>query len=283
MKHSAIEVRTLCKTFDGHRRALHNVSIDVPNGGMVALIGASGSGKSTLLRQIAGLAVADRGSPSHVAVHGDLVQAAGRLASDVRRIRSGVGFVFQQFNLVGRLPLMTNVMTGALHALPAWRTLTGRFDPATQRRAYEALQSVGLEDHAWQRTSTLSGGQQQRATIARALVQDARVILADEPIASLDPESSRRVMENLVEINQSRGVTVIVSLHQVEFAIRYCPRTIALRGGVVVFDGPSSGLTPDRLRTLYGTRADELRGEGTAIVDPARNTREWPALLPDPA
>ncbi len=283
MKHSAIEVRTLCKNFDGHRRALSNVSIDVPAGGMVALIGASGSGKSTLLRQIAGLAVADRDSPSHVAVHGDLVQAAGRLAPDVRRIRSGIGFVFQQFNLVGRLPVMTNVMTGALHALPAWRTFTGRFGRATHRRAYAALQSVGMEEHAWQRTSTLSGGQQQRATIARALVQDARVILADEPIASLDPESSRRVMENLVEINASRGVTVVVSLHQVEFAIRYCPRTIALRGGVVAFDGPSSELTPDRLRTLYGTHADELRERGTATVDPDRNKRAWPALLPDPA
>lgn len=264
-----IEIRGLSRSFGRDRRALRSVSLSIEGGEMVALIGASGSGKSTLLRQVAGLATADAGSTSAVAVGGRTVQRNGRLAADARSIRTGIGFIFQQFNLVGRLPVMTNVMTGALHRMPAWRSFTGRFDEATRRRAFAALDRVGIADHAWQRTSTLSGGQQQRATIARTLVQDAGVILADEPIASLDPESSRRVMEILAEINRANGVTVVVSLHQVDFAVRYCPRTVALCQGSVVYDGPSSALTAARLRDLYG--ADDQAFSGVLPEADARD------------
>ncbi len=225
---------------------------------MVALLGASGSGKSTLLRLLSGLQRADAGPGSEVHVLGHPVQTGGRLSPDIRRRRSEIAAIFQQFNLVDRLPVMTNVMVGGLHHLTLWRALTRRFPKELQHRAYDALRRVGIERCAWQRASTLSGGQQQRAAISRALVQQARIILADEPIASLDPESSRRVMELLAECNRELGVTVLVSLHQVEHAFAHCPRTIALRAGEIVFDGPTRELNADRLRALYGAQSQEL-------------------------
>ncbi|WP_207483489.1 phosphonate ABC transporter ATP-binding protein [Arenibaculum pallidiluteum] len=253
---AAIRVMRLDKTF-GDRKALDQVSIEVRPGEMVALIGASGSGKSTLLRHVAGLTRGDRGQ-GRVEVLGVCVQAEGRIAADIRRIRPQIGFVFQQFNLVGRLPVITNVLTGALGRMPAWRSLAGRFTLEERRAAVDALSRVGIAETAWQRASTLSGGQQQRAAIARTLVQGAGIILADEPIASLDPESSRRVMEILAAANAEDGTTVLVSLHQVDYAVRYCPRTVALRQGRVVYDGPSAALTPRFLRELYGAEASAL-------------------------
>jgi phosphonate transport system ATP-binding protein len=250
----AIRVTTLSKSF-GQRRALDCVNLEVVPGEMVALIGASGSGKSTLLRHISGLVCGDAGD---IEVHGRSVQRAGRLSADVRRVRAGIGFVFQQFNLVGRLPLIVNVLTGTLHRLPLWRSLPRQFSRDEFRRAMEALARVGVAEQAAQRASTLSGGQQQRGAIARTLVQGARVVLADEPIASLDPESSRRVMEILAAINREDRCTVLVSLHQVNVALKYCPRTVALRQGRVVYDGPSADVSPALLRDLYGAEADEV-------------------------
>ncbi len=252
MSSHALQVQDLHKSF-GRSAALRGVSLAVARGEMVALLGASGSGKSTLLRHLNGLHRADAGSTSQVEVLGRTLQQGGRLAGDVRAQRARIATVFQQFNLVGRLPVMTNVLAGALHRLPAWRTLVRAFPAGEQRRAWQALCEVGIERCAWQRASTLSGGQQQRAAIARALVQGAELVLADEPIASLDPESSRRVMELLAQMNRERGVTVLVSLHQVDHALRHCPRTVALRDGQVVYDGPSAALTPARLQQLYGS------------------------------
>ena len=176
------------------------------------------------------------------------------------RLRSEIGFVFQQFNLVGRLPVITNVLTGLLYRTSLWRSLLMRFSLAERQQAIEALVAVGIEQSAWQRAATLSGGQQQRAALARCLVQRARVVLADEPIASLDPESARKVMELLAGMNRDRGCTVVVSLHQVEFALKFCPRTIALHLGRVVYDGPSAALTPALLGELYGADAQDLLG-----------------------
>lgn len=261
----AIEIDGLSKTFRG-RKALDSVSVSVQPGEMVALIGASGSGKSTLLRHIAGLVAGDEGT-GRITIHGDDIQRRGRLARGVRRARAHLGFVFQQFNLVGRLPVMINVLTGTLGRLPPWRSLLGRFPLGDRQLAADALARVGIPETAWQRASTLSGGQQQRAAIARALVQQARVILADEPIASLDPESSRRVMETLARINREDSTTVVVSLHQVDFAVRYCPRTVALRHGRVVYDGPSAALTHQLLCELYGAEAAELEGAGAGPGD----------------
>jgi phosphonate transport system ATP-binding protein len=252
----AIRITSLSKTF-GKRRALDEVNLEVLPGEMVALIGASGSGKSTLLRHVAGLVCCDpRGG--EIQVQGEVVQRDGRISRRIREVRAGVGFVFQQFNLVGRLPVIINVLAGQLHRMPLWRSLFGLFSRTELQHGMEALRRVGIEGQAMQRASTLSGGQQQRAAIARTLVQGARVVLADEPIASLDPESSRRVMEILARINREDRCTVLVSLHQVNVALKYCPRTVALHSGKVVYDGPSANLTPALLRELYGAEADEI-------------------------
>jgi phosphonate transport system ATP-binding protein len=283
MSQAAVEVRNLSKTFSSGRRALDNVSLHIAPGEMVALIGASGSGKSTLLRHLAGLVAGDRAPGGcAVSVGGRNVQAEGRISAEVRRIRGNVGFVFQQFNLVNRLSVITNVLIGTLSRLPLWRTLTFRFPEEERRLAIAALQRVGIADWAFQRAANLSGGQQQRAAIARAMVQRAKLVLADEPIASLDPEAARRVMESLSELNRVDGVTVLVSLHQVQFAMRYCPRTVALRDGKVVFDGPSAALTPEKLSELYGADAEELLF-GEAIA-PAKDRRSRNVVgFPQPA
>jgi phosphonate transport system ATP-binding protein len=254
---AAIRIHALSKTFDNEHRAVNRVDLSVLPGEMVAVIGASGSGKSTLLRHIAGLVTADRGS-GEIAVNGRTVQRDGVLAADVRDVRAEIGFVFQQFNLVGRLPVIVNVLAGRLHEMPSCRSLVRWFRRDEIAAGLLALDRVGIMGHAQQRASTLSGGQQQRAAIARTLVQRAKVVLADEPIASLDPESSRRVMEILAAINREDHCTVLVSLHQVNVALRYCPRTVALRHGQIVYDGSSDALTPMLLRQLYGAEADEI-------------------------
>lgn len=274
---TAITVSGLSKTF-GQTRALNDVSLLVQKGEMVALIGASGSGKSTLLRHVAGLVGGDtangkgQGGKGEVRILGETVQSGGAVSRDVRRIRAHIGFVFQQFNLVNRLSVLTNVVTGVLGRIPAWRGTLGLFTRDEKLMAMQALARVGMDQYVAQRASTLSGGQQQRAAIARALVQQAEVVLADEPIASLDPESARRVMEILATINREDGITVVVSLHQVDYALRYCPRTVAMRAGEIIYDGPSEALTPDFLRELYGADSEEL-----ILGDFIRNQRPEPA------
>jgi phosphonate transport system ATP-binding protein len=262
---AGIEVTSLTKTFGAAHPALKQASMYIKPGEMVALIGASGSGKSTLLRHLSGFLAADPG-PCCIRVGPHAVQTDGKLARNIRAMRADIGFIFQQFNLVGRLSVLTNVLTGLLPRVPLWRSILGRFTRAEKLEAYAALKAVGIEQIAWQRASTLSGGQQQRVAIARCLVQHAKVILADEPIASLDPESARNVMEILARINREHGITVLVSLHQVQFARRYCQRTIALRLGEVIYDGPSATLTPAMLQSLYGAAVEELL-DGTESVD----------------
>jgi phosphonate transport system ATP-binding protein len=264
----AVSVAALRKTFAAPRPALDGVSFEVRQGESVALLGASGSGKSTLLRCLCGLESGDA-SGGRVALFGRTLQERGRLAPDIRALRRNVGIVFQQFNLVGRLPVLANVLTGLAAEVPLARSLTGRFTLSERARALDALASIGLGDQAFQRASTLSGGQQQRAAVARALVQGAQLLLADEPVASLDPESTRRVMELLLALNRERGMTLIVSLHHVGLARRYCERVIALRDGALVFDGPTRALTLPFLQQLYGTAAEELIDDEPAPDVPA--------------
>lgn len=258
---SAIEISGLNKTFNRKNRALRGVDLRIERGEMVALIGASGSGKSTLIRHIGGLVAADRGpAGGELVVLGDTMQSQGQITRDARRVRAQIGVIFQQFNLVSRLTVLTNVLIGVLGQISGLRGTFGLFSKSEKCAALHALQRVGIARTAGQRASTLSGGQQQRAAIARALVQGAEVILADEPIASLDPASSKRVMEALAQINREDRKTILVSLHQVDYAVRYCPRAVALRDGQVVYDGPSAALTSDMLRGLYGDDCDELIG-----------------------
>ena len=257
---AALRVVGLSKRFQAGRPALRPLDLHIQAGERVALLGASGSGKSTLLRLLCGLEKADP-DPVHqglVSVFGRTLQERGALAYNVRDLRRDIGMVFQQFNLVGRLSVLTNVMTGLSASLPLTQMLTGRFHTADQARGLDALRLLGLEDQAFQRASTLSGGQQQRAAIARVLVQGARILLADEPVASLDPASTQRVMDHLLHLNESHGLTLLISLHHVELAQRYCTRAIALRQGELVYDGPCSALDPDLLRRLYGQAAHEL-------------------------
>lgn len=180
-----------------------------------------------------------------------IYRAAHHLARDIRKSRAHTGYIFQQFNLVNRLSVLENVLIGALGSTPFWRTCFSYFTREQKQRALQALTRVGMVHFAHQRVSTLSGGQQQRVAIARALMQQAKVILADEPIASLDPESARIVMDTLRDINQNDGITVVVTLHQVDYALRYCERIVALRQGHVFYDGCSQQFDNERFDHLY--------------------------------
>ena len=233
------------------------------------------------MRHIAGLSAADLDSGSSaVRIDGRVAQQGGVIAKDIRDIRANIGFVFQQFNLVERLPVITNVLAGMLYRVPTWRSSLRYVTRDEIRHGVAALGRVGLSGRAHQRASTLSGGQQQRAAIARTLVQKADIILADEPIASLDPESSRKVMDILARINREDGTTVMVSLHQVDIALKYCPRTVALHRGKVVYDGASASLTPQLLRELYGAEVEDLlttpapASSPAALVHPAYVERQ---------
>ena len=258
----AVEIISVRKTYRGAAAVLKDISLTIHHGEMVALIGASGSGKSTLIRSIAGLLAIDaargQAKAGGINIFGIPMQADGRICGSAMKLRARVGVIFQQFNLVPRLSVLTNVCLGLLGQIPRWRGTLSRFSHAEKQSAMRALARVGIADHALKRGAELSGGQQQRAAIARTLVQGADILIADEPIASLDPSSARRVMDILASLNQQEGITILVSLHQVEYALAYCPRTIALRGGRVVYDGPSSALTAAFLSELYGAESEEL-------------------------
>jgi phosphonate transport system ATP-binding protein len=277
-----LEVRRVSKAFDRRNVILNDVSFVLTRGEMVALIGASGSGKSTLIRAIAGLVPIDGTSrsagvpgdpangPGEIVVFGQPMQRDGRISGTAKALRVRVGVIFQQFNLVPRLSVLTNVCLGLLGRVPFFQGTIGRFSAADKCRAMQALDRVGIAAHALKRGSELSGGQQQRAAIARTLVQGAELVIADEPIASLDPSSARRVMDVLADMNRRDRITVLVSLHQVEFALRYCPRTIALKAGEVVFDGPTRELTPALLGAIYGADCDGLLLQGGDFPVPGR-------------
>ncbi len=256
------KVQGVSRTY-GARKALDTVDLTVMKGEMIALIGPSGSGKSTLLRTLTGLVRID-GGDGKVEAFGAPMQSGGHVTDKVRKIRARIGFIFQSFNLVGRLSLFSNVMIGALAKLPGWRGTLGVWPTADKARAMEALARVGVADYAGQRANTLSGGQQQRGAIARTLVQGAEAILADEPVASLDPVSARKVMAILQDLNRNDGLTVIVTLHHVEYAVRYCPRVVALKAGRIVYDGPAKGLTHSLLMDIYGPEFEDIMPEETA-------------------
>ncbi|MBS9478765.1 phosphonate ABC transporter ATP-binding protein [Ancylobacter radicis] len=256
---AALQLDRVSKTY-GAMRAVEDVSLIIQPGERVALIGASGSGKSTLIRLAAGLILADPHGQGTGAVHsfGVKVQEGGRLASEVRAARRHIGLVFQQFALAGRMSVLTNVLVGALGRISVLRGTLGLFNEDERRTAYAALAEVGIAQHAAKRARELSGGQQQRVAIARALVQGAKLVLADEPIASLDPKSAKRVMDTLVTMSRDHGIALVVSLHQVDYATAYFDRVVAMNAGRVVFDGPASQINAAFLTELYGASAEEL-------------------------
>ncbi|MBT3069355.1 phosphonate ABC transporter ATP-binding protein [Rhodomicrobium sp. Az07] len=261
---TVVEVCRISKSFSRQTRVLSDISFTLKRGEMVALIGASGSGKSTLIRTIGGLIPVDAtpvngdGASGVVRLFGVPMQENGRVTRHAKALRARTGVIFQQFNLVPRLSVLTNVCIGSLGQRRTLLGASGHFGMEDKRIAMQALDRVGIAPFALQRGSDISGGQQQRAAIARTLVQRAELLLADEPLASLDPSSSKRVMNILSDLNREDGITVLVSLHQVEYAIKYCPRTIALRNGAIVYDGPSAALSRDFLNEIYGEESEQL-------------------------
>ena len=240
----------------GTKAAVDGASFEICPGGFVGVIGRSGAGKSTLLRTINRLVTPTEG---HIRFDGvDVTALRGR---ELRQWRARAAMIFQQFNLVGRLDVLTNVLMGRLAAMPAWRSLTQAWPDEDKALAMSALEQFDMASLAAQRTDQLSGGQQQRVAIARALVQQPDLILADEPIASLDPRNTKIVMDALLRINKHFGITVICNLHSLDLARSYCDRLIGMAAGRVVFDGAPSALTEHVARELYDLEASEVTGD----------------------
>jgi phosphonate transport system ATP-binding protein len=256
----------------GDNLAVNNANLDIPDGQMVGIIGRSGAGKSTLLRLLNRLI--DPSDGKILFGENDIAQLKGR---ELRAWRSDCAMIFQQFNLVSRLDVLTNVMTGRLFELPAWRSMAQVFTPRERAFAIQALDRLGMAHTALQRAETLSGGQQQRVAIARALAQEPKILLADEPIASLDPMNAKIVMDALRDINTQDGITVICNLHTLDTARDYCDRIIGMQDGRVVFDGTPDLLTTQMAREIYGAEAEQAFSEtatSTAIPTGPAPARE---------
>src|SRR3982075_983979 len=257
-----LEVEGLTCRF-GTKAAVDNASFSIQPGSFVGVIGRSGAGKSTLLRMINRLA-----EPSKGRILFEGVDVTALRGKNLRQWRARSAMIFQQFNLVGRLDVLTNVLMGRLATMPAWRSLSQTWPEQDKALAMSALEQFDIASLAAQRADQLSGGQQQRVAIARALVQEPDIILADEPIASLDPRNTRIVMDALLRINQHFGITVICHLHSLDLARSYCDRLIGMASGRIVFDGAPATLTENIARGLYDLEADEVMG-GSARQDPA--------------
>jgi phosphonate transport system ATP-binding protein len=243
----------------GTKAAVDNASFSISPGGFVGVIGRSGAGKSTLLRTINRLAPASEGRVLYKGV--DVTALRG---TALRQWRARSAMIFQQFNLVGRLDVLTNVLMGRLSEIPSWRSLFQLWPEGDVAVAMSALEQFDMAPLAAQRADQLSGGQQQRVAIARALVQEPEIILADEPIASLDPRNTKIVMDALLRINKHFGITVLCNLHSLDLARSYCDRLIGMAGGRIVFDGAPSALTDLIARELYDLEANEVMGAAPA-------------------
>ncbi len=246
-------IERLTKIFPNGTRALDDVSLEVRDGEFVSIVGLSGAGKSTLLRCINRLV-----EPTSGRILLDGVDVTAASGAELRRARRRIGMIFQQFNLVKRSSVLTNVLSGRLGWVSPMQGLVGRFPPEDYRRAFANLERVGIPEKAYQRADTLSGGQQQRVGIARALMQEPRIILADEPVASLDPATSHSVMKYLEQVNREDGITVLCNIHFLSLARRYATRVIALKEGRLVFDGLPKEIGPERFKQIYGEEALEV-------------------------
>jgi phosphonate transport system ATP-binding protein len=263
-----LEIRDLVKVYPGGTRALDGISLDVRRGEFVVLLGLSGSGKSTLLRCINRLVEPTSGRV--IFSDTDVTLAAGK---DLRRIRRRIGMIFQQFNLVKRSSVFANVLAGRLGYRSPWRTIASRPSREDVALAFENLERVGILEKAYVRADALSGGQQQRVGIARALMQQPELMLADEPVASLDPATSHSVLRYLEEINKTDGITVVCSLHFLSLARRYGTRVLALKAGRVAFDGRPVEIDERRFKEIYGEDAVEVEIGVTRTAEEERAER----------
>jgi len=249
-----LRVENLTKVYPTGTVALKDVSFDVPDGEFMVVIGLSGSGKSTLLRCINRLI-----DPTSGRIVWDDVDITSANPTELRHIRRQIGMVFQQFNLVKRSKVITNVLSGRLGYVNPWASLLGLWPSSEKERAMKALERVGMPEKANNRADALSGGQQQRVGIARALMQEPRLILADEPVASLDPVLAHTILQYLEALNKTDGATVICSLHFLDLVHRYATRVIALKDGLKVFEGLPKEIDRARFKEIYGEEAEEVR------------------------
>ncbi len=247
-------------TYPGGVHALKNLNLEIPDGEMMVIVGLSGAGKSTLIRAINGLVPLSDGD---VSIDGVSVRHAR--PKQLREIRSKIGMIFQTFNLVKRTSVLNNVLLGRLHDAGTIRSILGWYRTEDVETAMLALERVGIVEKAYVRAANLSGGQQQRVGIARALAQEPKIILADEPVASLDPPTSHVVMRDLQRINRELGITTIVNLHFLDLAKVYGERIIGMRQGELVYDGPGAEADENVFRDIYGRSltADDVLGEPT--------------------
>jgi phosphonate transport system ATP-binding protein len=242
-----LELKHLSKSYVAGTPVFADISVGIPAQGITAIIGASGTGKSTLIRCINRLVEPTQGE---ILFDGtDMARASGKA---LRHARRHIGMVFQEYNLVERLTVMENLLCGRLGYVSPWRAWRRKFPPEDIRRAYELLDLVGLAGFANQRADALSGGQRQRVGIARAVMQEPRLLLADEPTSSLDPKTSVEIMELMAAIARTRGIPVLVNMHDVLLAKRFADRVLGMAAGRIVFDGPPGQLDDAMLKTIYG-------------------------------
>lgn len=248
-----LRVEHLTKVYPNGTVALKDVSFEVADGEFLAIIGLSGSGKSTLLRCINRLI-----EPTSGKIIWDGIDITAASGSELRKIRRQIGMIFQQFNLVKRSSVLTNVLSGRLGYVSPYQSLFNYFPPADRARAFENLEQMGLSDKAYVRADSLSGGQQQRVGIARALMQEPRLILADEPVASLDPVLAHSILKYLEQLNTERKITVLCSLHFLDLVHRYATRAIALKDGQLVFQGLPEEIDDAQFKAIYGQEAERV-------------------------
>lgn len=253
-----IELRNVSKVYPNATKGLNQINLSINKGEFVVIVGLSGAGKSTLLRSINRLHDITEGD---IRVEGHSITLAK--GKQLRMIRRNIGMIFQSFNLVKRSTVLRNVLAGRVGYHSTLRTILGLFPKQDIDLAFQALDRVNIVEKAYSRADELSGGQQQRVAISRVLAQEAKIILADEPVASLDPLTTKQVMDDLKKINQELGITTIVNLHFIDLARQYATRIIGLRAGEVVFDGPVAEATDEVFAAIYGRpiNRDELLGD----------------------
>ena len=245
------------KVYSNGLHALKNVSLEIKQGEFVAIIGLSGAGKSTLLRTINRMHDISEGS---LTVNGQEVNDLS--GKDVRKFRRKVGMVFQSFNLLTRTTVINNVLTSRVPDMPLWKSIIGLYSKEDKVIALEALDKVGILDKAYVRADQLSGGQQQRVALARTLAQKPEIILADEPVAALDPITAKQVMDDFKKINKELNMSVLINIHHVDLALKYADRVIGIKAGEIVYDGPATKVDSEVLKQIYGRElaADEVMG-----------------------